>query len=281
MLLGAVACFAALDTTSKRVTMEVPILMALWFRYLVQAVASTAWFLPREGISILHTRQPGQQVLRGLLLVANTFLAFASLKFLPVGEFTAIVMTTPLLVTLLAGRLLGERVSARRALLVAGGLLGTLIIVRPGAETFRWEMLLPVLLVAANVWFQLLTSRLTRTESAPTILFYTSWVGTLAATIPLYWVWTALHDAHLWWGLLFMGAAGGLGHLLLIMAFERAPASSLTPFMYGQIGFGMLGGYLVFDHVPDHISLLGIALIAGCGVAGGLLTVHENRILRG
>jgi drug/metabolite transporter (DMT)-like permease len=164
--------------------------------------------------------------------------------------------------------------------LVLGGLLGTLIIVRPGADSFRWEMLLPLLLVAVNVWFQLLTSRLTRVESAPTILLYTSWVGVLLATLPLYWVWQELHDVRLWWGLLFMGAVGGAGHLLLIMAFERTPASSLTPFMYGQIAFGVLGGYLVFGHVPDHLAMLGIGLIAVCGVAGGLLTVHENRALR-
>lgn len=280
MLLGAVACFAALDTTAKLITLEVPLLMALWFRYLVQALATTAWVLPRRGRTIWHTKHLGLHLLRGLLLMMCTSLAFASLRFLPVGEFTAIVMTTPLVVTLLAAHTLGEQVSPRRLVLVLGGLLGTLVIVRPGGESFRWEMLLPVLLVAVNVAFQLLTSRMTRTEDAGTILFYTSWVGTLLATVPLYWVWVELHEARLWWGLLFMGAVGGAGHLLLIMAFERAPASALTPFMYGQIGFGMLGGYWVFGHVPDQLALVGIALIAVCGVAGGLLTVHENRVLR-
>jgi drug/metabolite transporter (DMT)-like permease len=223
------------------------------------------------------------QITRGLLMVSVTVLAFASLGAMPVGEFTAIVMTTPLLVTLLASRLLGEHVSPFRVALVVGGFLGTAIIVRPGGGAVSWHswhMLLPLALVVANTAFQLLTSKMTRTETTMTTQFYTSWVGTILSSIPLFWFWTTIDNPYLWLGLLLMGVAGAVGHILMIMSFERSPAATLMPYMYMQIGFAMLGGWFMFDHIPDHWSLIGIGLIAVCGTAGGLLTMFEARLKR-
>ena len=278
LLVAAVACFAVLDTTTKRVTAEVPLLMAIWARYFFQALITTAWVLPRQGLAVLQTRKLGMQLTRGVLLIVVTGLAFASLQVMPVGEFTAVVMTTPLLVTLLAARLLGEHVSVLRIVLVAGGFVGTAIIVRPSGDSMNWWLLLPLGLVIANAAFQLLTSKMTRTEATMTTQFYTSWVGTAVASIPLIWAWVPITDLQIWLGLLLMGVAGAAGHLLMIMAFERSPAATLMPYMYLQIGFAMLGGWLLFDHIPDHVSLIGIGLIAACGTAGGLLTLFEARL---
>jgi drug/metabolite transporter (DMT)-like permease len=283
LLIAAVACFAVLDTTTKRVTAEVPLLMAVWARNFFQAIFTTALVLPKQGLSVLKTNYPGMQITRGLLMVSVTVLAFASLGAMPVGEFTAIVMTTPLLVTLLASRLLGEHVSPFRVALVVGGFLGTAIIVRPGGGAVSWHswhMLLPLALVVANTAFQLLTSKMTRTETTMTTQFYTSWVGTILSSIPLFWFWTTIDNPYLWLGLLLMGVAGAVGHILMIMSFERSPAATLMPYMYMQIGFAMLGGWFMFDHIPDHWSLIGIGLIAVCGTAGGLLTMYESRLRR-
>lgn len=283
LLIAAVACFAVLDTTTKRVTAEVPLMMAVWARNFFQAVFTSALVLPKQGLSVLKTNHPGMQITRGLLMISVTVLAFASLGAMPVGEFTAIVMTTPLLVTLLASRLLGEHVSFFRVALVVGGFLGTAIIVRPGGGAVSWHswhMLLPLALVVANTAFQLLTSKMTRTETTMTTQFYTSWVGTILSSIPLYWFWTTIENPYLWLGLLLMGVAGAVGHILMIMSFERSPAATLMPYMYMQIGFAMLGGWIIFDHIPDHWSLIGIGLIAACGTAGGLLTLYESRLRR-
>ncbi len=73
-----------------------------------------------------------------------------------------------------------------------------------------------------------------------------------------------------------MGLMGTVGHFFLILAYQRAPASTLTPYLYAQIAFAMLGGWLVFSHVPDAVSLFGMALIAVCGAAGAWLTVRER-----
>ncbi|CAM3453560.1 DMT family transporter [Polaromonas hydrogenivorans] len=279
LLVAAVACFAVLDTTTKIISLSVPVLMALWFRYAFQAIATTVAMLPSRGWSLLRTAHPKFQCLRGLLLLATSVFAFFSLKHMPVGEFTAIVMITPLVITLLASLTLGERVSVLRWALVIGGFVGTLIIIRPGGEQFSWAMLLPLGLVISHAWFQILTSRLARTEDPVTMHFYSGWVGMLLASLALPFVWTALDSWTLWAGLALMGFMGTVGHFMMILAYARAPVSTLTPFLYAQIGFAMLGGWLAFSHVPDELSLLGMCMITACGATGAWLAVRESRVI--
>lgn len=278
LLVLAVACFAVLDTTTKVVSVSVPVVMALWFRYAFQAMATTLTMLPVRGRAMLRTAHPKFQCLRGVLLLTSSALAFFSLKYMPVGEFTAVVMITPLVITLLAALTLGERVSALRWALVAGGFAGTLVIIRPGGDAFDWVLLLPLGLVASNAWFQILTSRLVKTEDPVTMQFYTGWVGTLIASAALPFFWTELDSTALWAGLVFMGVMASIGHFIMILAYARAPASTLTPFLYAQIAFAMLGGWLMFSHVPDQWSMLGMVMIAVCGAAGAWLTVREGRV---
>ncbi|MES2787791.1 MAG: DMT family transporter [Pseudomonadota bacterium] len=278
LVVAAGACFSALDTTTKYISAAVPLVMALWFRYAFQAIATTVVVLPLRGLSVLRTLHPRFQVLRGFLLLTSSLFAFASLKYMPVGEFTAIVMIAPLAITLLAATVLKEHVSAQRWALVAGGFAGSLIIIRPGGEAFHWTSLLPLGLVGTNAWFQVLTSRLARTEDPVTMHLYTGWVGTLLATIALPFVWTNLPHWWLWAALCFMGLAASVGHFMLILAYQRAPAATLTPYLYAQIGFAMLGGWIVFEHVPDRWSLVGMVTIAVCGAGGAWLTVRESRV---
>lgn len=279
LVIAASACFATLDTATKYASAGVPLLMGLWFRYCFQAVATTLAVMPTRGLAVWRTRQLGWQLVRGLLLLTSSLLAFLSLRYMPVGEFTAIVMIAPLAVTLMAATLLKEHVSGLRWLLVAGGFAGTLVIIRPGGADFGWVSVLPLLLVASNASFQVLTSKLARTEDPVTMHLYTGWVGTLLSGLALPFVWTALGDWWLWTVLCIMGLSATVGHFFLILAYSRAPAGTLTPYLYAQIGFAMLGGLLVFSHVPDTLSLLGIAMIAVCGAAGAWLTVRERRQL--
>ena len=278
LVLVAVACFATLDTATKVSTATVPILMGVWCRYAFQAVATTLVVLPRHGLSILATAHPRFQLLRGALLLASSMLAFFSLRYMPLAEFTSVVLVAPLVVTLLAATTLGEEVSPLRWTLVAGGFAGTLVILRPGGAVFSWAILLPLGLVFTNAWFQVLTSRLARTERPLTMHLWTGWVGTVLATLPLAFVWQSLPSWREWALLALMGLMGTVGHLFLIHAYQRAPASTLTPYLYAQIAFAMVGGWLVFAQVPDATSLLGMGLIAVCGAAGAWLTVRERRV---
>jgi drug/metabolite transporter (DMT)-like permease len=279
LVVTAMACFASLDTIAKLISTSLPLLMAIWFRYSFQAVVTTLVVVPRFGVAVLKTQHPRFQMLRGLLLVITSFFAFGSLKYLPVAEFTAIGSLVPLVITLLAARMLGEQVSRLRWVLVLGAFAGALVIIRPGGENFIWPMLLPLGAVVSYSWFQLLTSRMVKTESPVTMHLYTGWVGTLVTSFMLPFVWAQPTGTQLG-QLMLMGMLGTVGHFLLILAYSRSPASTLTPYLYAQIGFAMVGGWLVFKQMPDDWALVGIGMIAVCGVAGAWLTSHESRALR-
>ncbi len=277
LALAAVSCFGALDTTVKYISTGVPIFMALWFRFGFQMLATVAVFAPTRGRALLRTAHPRFQALRGLLLVSSSGLAYLSLRYTPVAEFTAIISITPLVVTLIAAHRLKERVSALRWTLVTGGFVGTLIVIRPQQEDFNWALLLPLVLVGTSAWFQILTSKMARTESPVTMHFYTGLAGFAAASVALPWVWASLGSSLLWWCILLICLLGSGGHFLLILAYQRAPAAVLTPYLYVQIAAAMVGGWIVFAQVPDVWSLMGIAMIAFCGAVGAWLTLRESR----
>lgn len=274
----ATACFASLDTTTRHVSAGLSVMVALWFRYAIQALITTVVVLPGRGRKILVTKHPRFQLARGLLLFACSILAFLSLKYMPVGEFTAISLLAPLVITLLAAWMLKEKIRTLRWLLVLGGFIGTMVIIRPGSQHFDWTVILPLTLVGTNASFQLLTSKMAKTENPITTHFYTGWIGTGMATLLLPFVWEMPADWTVWLQLLLMGVLASIGHFFLILAYGRTPAATLTPYMYTQIGFAVLGGWLVFNHLPDQWTFAGMGLVALCGALGAWLTVRENRI---
>jgi drug/metabolite transporter (DMT)-like permease len=274
----ALACFATLDTTTRHISTSISLLVALWFRYAIQAVITTVVVWPGRGRRVLLTRHPKFQLARGLLLFACSILAFFSLKYMPVGEFTAIALLAPLVITVFAAWKLKEKIRPLRWSLLVGGFMGTLVIIRPGTHHFDWTVILPLTLVGTNSAFQLLTSQMTKTEDPITMHFYTGWIGTILASLVLPFVWELPADWTVWLQLLIMGVLASIGHFLLILAYGRAPAATLTPYMYAQIAFGVLGGWVVFHHLPDQWTFMGMGLIALCGALGAWLTVHENRV---
>ena len=276
LVLAAVALFAVFDTTIKTLGALAPLVMVLWVRYAFQVsfTALTVW--PRRGRALVHTRRLGLQLLRGAALLGMSAMAFLSLQVMPVGEFTAIVMLTPLLITFLANVVLGERVSALRWALLLAGLGCAMVILRPQSDDLDWTLLLPVALVLAGAAFHTLSSLLARTEDPTTTHFYTGLLGTVLLTAALFWHWQPLPAGT--WGLMLLAAIlSSTGHYLLILGYGRAPAASLTPFLYFQIAFATLAGWLFFHHVPDGWALAGVIGIGGCGALGTWLTAREGR----
>jgi drug/metabolite transporter (DMT)-like permease len=277
LVVFATCCFGVLDTTAKTIATLVPIAIAVWTRYALQAVISTAVLWPTRGRALFQTERPRLQAARGLLLLLSSLFAFISLQHVPVGEFAAIVMATPLVVTIVANRFMGERVSALRWALVVGGFVGVVMIIRPGGANFEWTWLLPLVVVIFNTGFQLATSQLACTDNTSTTHFLTGWVGTGLATLALPFAWVWISDPTLWLRMLLMGTMGAIGHFCLTAAYARAPASTLTPYLYGHIGATMFFGWLVLGHVPDSWALAGMAVIAMCGGAGAWLSVRESK----
>ena len=276
-LILAVACFAALDTTVKILSATVSVLLVVWFRYIFQALVMAGVVLSAGGWRSLRTQHPGQHALRGLLLLLTSTLGFASLIYMPVGEFTAIIMLTPLVVTLLAAVFLKESVNWLRWTLVLGGFAGALMVIQPTGQAIGWPVAIPLAMVVVYALFQILTSRMARTEDAMTMHFYTGWTGALLISLLLPWIWTAIED---WTTLVLLclaGLFGTVGHFILIQAFKRAPAATLAPYLYVQIGFALLSGWLVFDHVPGALELWGIALIAACGASIAWLSARPQK----
>jgi drug/metabolite transporter (DMT)-like permease len=280
LVLLAVCCFATMDTTVRYGGQRVPVLLILWVRYAMQALLSALWIVAfRTGG--FGTAQPRFQALRGALLLLSSAFTFVALQHVPVPELTSINMMGPVLVTVLAGWVLHEPVSLVRKLLVAGGFIGALVVIRPGSGLFGWVVLLPIGATLSYAAFQLLTSRMSAHDNAYTTNFYTGLVGVaiatplvLAAAPPLPEMWAQARGADLAL-LLMIGSLGTIGHLLLIRALGMAPTSTLMPFLYLQIGFASLIAWLVFDHLPDSWAWVGMAIIAGCGAATAWLNVRS------
>lgn len=290
LILMAAAFFASLDSTARGATQPdgpwgVPVLLLMTVRYTVQAVVMGVALAPR-GRAAYASVHPRFQWLRGLLLLATSFFSFFAVRFMPVPEYTAINMLTPLLVTVLAASLLHERVSRLRWVLVCGGFAGALVVIRPGSGTFGWVVLLPLLGAATYAGFQVLTSRLAGADNPMTTHFWTGLVGTVVMWPVLALAGAALGlDASLaiahrlsagaWAVMGACGLLGTVGHLFLILALGKARTATLMPFLYVQIGFAALIAWIVFDHVPDHWAWVGMAVIAVCGATSAALNMKR------
>lgn len=276
------ACFATMDNSTKYLGAVLPVLLIMWFRYLTQAALMGVWLLraPNAGFKAVH---PRFQALRGALLLACSATTFYGVQYMPVAEFTAINMLTPVLVTLLSARFFNESVSPLRWVLVCGGFAGALIVIRPGSGLFGWAVIFPLAGALSYSSFQVLTSRLAGTENPFTTHFYTGLTGMLLLTpflllapFDVTAVWHAASVAQL--GLLLaIGLLGTLGHLLLILALGLAPSSTLMPFIYVQIGSAAVVSAWMFGTQPDAWGWIGMSVIALCGAASAWLNVRRAR----
>ena len=285
LILAMGVCFASLDTTAKYLSQTLAVSLVLTARYAVQALVMLAWLLihgQRRGVNLFVSAHPRFQALRGALLLLTSALLFAGIQYMPVAEYTAVGMLTPVLVSVLAALFLHEPLTPLRSLMVAGGFAGALIVVRPGSGLFGWVALVPLAMAFVYANYQLLTRRLSALEHPLTTHFYTGAVGTAIMVVVLAVLpgaqLAALAQAPLsTWGLLVMaGLLGTTGHLFLILAVGMAPLATLMPFTYAQIGFASFTGWLVFGHVPDGWAFVGMAVVAACGAASVWLTLREN-----
>jgi drug/metabolite transporter (DMT)-like permease len=202
--------FATLDTTSQLIGMAAPIVMVQWMRYLVQTASSVAVIAQAGDLRVLRIQKPALHITRGVLMLSTTMLGFTSLRYVPVAEFTAIVMLTPLVITLAATRLLGEHVPPVRWLLAGGGFVGVLIIIRPGSQAFDPAVLLVLLLVVMGAAFQILTAYMMRTESASHTHLSSGVTGFIVMSCALPFFWQAL-PFRTWGLILIVGFAPSSG----------------------------------------------------------------------
>jgi drug/metabolite transporter (DMT)-like permease len=274
LIVGAVGCFAVLDSIVKFLAMRYPVPLLVWARYAVQAVAILLWLGPTMRLRLLQTERPRLQIARGTTVLLSSLCFFNALKFLPLAEATAINYTTPTLVILLSVLVLKERMTWPRWGFVAAGMAGMLLVVRPGAAILHGAALLALVGAGFYATFQIMTRKLSAEDPRVT-LFYSALCGTVLMTLLLPFV---DREVDMPWPHVMlvgiMGMLGTAGHFLFILAFRHAPASGLTPFTYMQIVWATLLGWALFAQFPDVPALAGMAIIAGSGL---WLTWHERR----
>ena len=273
LFLFAGLCLTSLDTTAKWLVRDHALFLVVWARYAGQMLVVTPYVWRGSGTGFWRTRRLPLQLFRSSLLLAATICFFAALRYLPLAEASAIIYLAPMIIVVLSGPLLGERPNRWRWATAITGFIGILIVLRPGSAVFHPAVLLLIATATFNALYYLLTRKLAD-EDKHTTLFYSALVGTVGLT--LFLPWAAIEglpgprDGALF---LLLGVLAGLGHALIIGAYQAAPASLLTPFTYLQMLWATAYGYLIFGQLPDRLSALGMAVIVGSGVA---LAWHER-----
>lgn len=276
--------FVLMDSIGKALAAHMGAPLISFARHTVHAVLMIAVLGPMLGASIIRTGRPWLQIIRGLMLAGFTLSFFSALGYLPQAEATAIAFITPFFVMLLAGPVLGERVTLWRWLGAAGGFLGMLLILRPGANLDPIGVGFALITVACSIVFQLLTRKLAvlQTETTTATVLITALVGAVvsAATLPLMPVWGGwpeTYTATLWMQLFGIGVCGAISQLCLARAYYWSGASFIAPLLFLQLVWATAAGWLFFGDLPGLIGGLGIAVICISGIASLWIEARRAR----
>jgi drug/metabolite transporter (DMT)-like permease len=274
LVLLATVFLGTSDVTSKYLSATLPSIEIAWIRFLVFLLIMAPAVLPGTRFYALPTRRAGLLVVRSTALLASAVFFISGLRFIPIAEASATSFVSPLFVTALSIFLLKESVGLRRWLATAVGLIGVLIVLRPGSSAFHPAALFSV--VSAFAWaVTLVLTRMMSGERTPTMMAYAAIVGfaIMSALVPFVWVTPSWHD--IFFGIV-VGLASTIGQWIVVLAFRYANASVLAPFSYTQLLWVTFLGVLVFGEVPDVWTVSGAAII----VASGLYTAHRERLRR-
>lgn len=262
--------FACMDTTAKYLGQRYDPFFVVWARYMSQAVLTIILFAPQL-TRLMRANRPGLQIIRSTFLFSATCCFFSGFAVMPMVDVIATAQVTPLIITGLAALVLGEKVGPFRWLGVAVGLVGALIILRPGFGGTGLAVLLPLGGAFFFAAYSIATRFLGTADSVWTTFIYTGLAGAIGASLVVPFVWKTpdMSDLPL---LSIAGVFGAIGQLFLILAFGYAAASLLAPFLYTSIIWAALLGFLFFSEVPDQWTVLG----AGAIIAAGLYVRHRE-----
>ena len=275
---GAVLLFAILDAMAKYAGTRMELLQVVAMRFISAFFIALIFSNPLTRPGLFRTAQPKLQFVRGLFLISTTICNFLAFRYLQLDEALAILFSTPFLVAIMAGPLLGEWVGWRRWSAICVGFVGVLVVIRPGiGGGMQWAALFSVAAAIFYSAYGIATRMVSRTDSSETTLFYGNLVGLVLMAPVLPFVWTQPPSVFDFALLLGLGVFGSAGHYLLIAAHRRAPASVLSPFIYTQLLWATTLGFLVFGDVPTQWTLIGSGIV----VASGLYLIHRERKVTG
>lgn len=270
--------FFAFGDTSTKYTMLAGIapLFGVWMRFAVHVVVVLfllrGWSEPRR----FRPANLPMHVLRGTFLFGSTLFNFLALETLQLAEATSIYFFGPMVITALAGPLLGEWAGWRRWLAILAGFVGVLVITRPGVGVFAIGHVYALCAMLSNCLYVIMTRRMAASETPESLILYAALTPVVLLAPALPFSVSLPQDPWHWLILLSIGVWGALGHWFLIRAYRIATASALAPYPYMQMVWMIGFGWLIFDQLPDWWTIGGAAII----VASGLYIVHREHRLR-
>jgi drug/metabolite transporter (DMT)-like permease len=275
MILASTVFLGVSDAIAKYLSATLPSIEIAWIRFLVFGMIMVPAMLPGSPLYALQSERRGLQLMRGVALLASSLFFISGLRFLPIAEASATGFVSPLFVTALSIFFLSERVGVRRWLATMVGLIGVLIILRPGSSAFHPAAFFPIVSALAWACTMIMTRMMSGKERAITTMAYSSIAGVciLSALVPFVWVAPSWHD--IVFGIL-IGIASTAGQWIVVLAFRYADASVLAPFQYTQLLWVSILGFVIFGELPDIWTVTGAIFI----VASGLYTAHRERIRR-
>jgi S-adenosylmethionine uptake transporter len=290
LILLAVFFISINDALIKMLSGGYPLHQVIFLRSAIGLLFGLPLLWLEGGWRHLRTDQPFLHFGRCLcLLIANSCF-FAALAAMPLAEVTAIFFVAPLMITLLAIPVLGERVGPWRLAAVVLGFAGVLIMQRPLADAQsldanRLVMLLPVLAAVTYAMTQVLTRKLGATSKASVLALYVQaayvslslvvyliagdgrfehlWDNPSAQFLLRAWIWPSPGDQ---WIFLFLGILSAAVGYCFSQAYRMANAATIAPYEYSGMLFAVIFGMLFFNETPDAVAWLGMTLIVGAGV---------------
>lgn len=279
-----VLVFSLQDPIIKAVAGRYPLMEVMAIRSIV--ALPVLLFIVRQdvGLAALASRRFGLLTLRASTLFASYTAYYLALAALPLADAVALYFMAPLFIMLLAGPYLGERVAWQSVVTVSVGLVGVLLMLRPGNSMFEWAALLSLLSAALYGFAQLTARKLGSTESSTVMSFYQNGAYLLGAIVAglvftvadigevthpsvrfltRAWVWPNAVDFVM---MASCGIIASAGMILLSQAYRLAPANIVATFEYTGILWAPLWGFLFFAEVPQGPTMMGAALIVGAGI---------------
>lgn len=276
-MLAAMGSLIVNDCFVKIAAAELPTGEAIFLRGLFTTLLCAGLVATTSGIRTLSLAGAPRVPARACAEVAATILYLSALVRMPIADATAILQFTPLAITAGAALFLGAPVGWRRWLATVVGLIGVIIIVRPGGSGFNPYSSLALAAIVFVVARDLITRRVGR--EVPTLVIATA----SAAAVTLASLAFALFETWVWpsplAGLVLCCAGIGLlgGNYWIVVAMRSGDIATVAPFRYSIILWAIVAGFAIWGEVPDLMSWIGIAIVTGAGL---YTIVREHRLAR-
>ncbi|MDB5535551.1 MAG: family transporter [Devosia sp.] len=276
LTLITIGVFGVQDAVSKMLVQDYSPFQITMMRYWGLALFSLVLVMRQAPLrQAFASKAPWWQIFRGVLLMADIWLFALALRSVPLAELQSISLIYPLLVTLFAIPILGEKVGVFRLVAVVVGFAGAMVIVRPGGLPLDWGVGFAVASSTLYALYIVITRKVSAVDSAPTSMAYAGAVGLVLSSVVGVFFWQPMDWSTVAMVVVVMGTTCA-GHGLMTVALSMAPASVLQPFNYFSLPWAIVLSATVFGHLIDGVSLLGAAVI----VAAGLVVMARERINR-